>query len=64
MKILLGIQPTGRLHIGNYFGAIEKGLEMRKFNDVRFMIANYHAGKTRPQSCYMLETMLQFGLNS
>ena len=48
MKILLGIQPTWRLHIGNYFGALKKGLEMQNsFTDeddiVQFMIANHHA---------------------
>ena len=47
MKILLGIQPTGRLHIWNYFWAIKKGLEMKKeWHDVEFLIANYHANST------------------
>ena len=45
MKILLGIQPTWRLHIGNYFGALKKWLEMQdQWNEVDFMVANYHAG--------------------
>lgn len=43
MKILLGIQPTGRLHIGNYFWALKKWLEMQKEYEVEFMIAHYHA---------------------
>lgn len=43
MKILLGIQPTGRLHIWNYFWAIRKGLEMQKENEVNFLVAQYHA---------------------
>ena len=44
MKIILGIQPDGRLHIGNYFGAIEKWLQMQKeWNEVIFLIAYMHA---------------------
>lgn len=44
MKILLGIQPTGRLHIGNYFGAIEKWLQMQnEGHKVEIMLASYHA---------------------
>lgn len=43
-KILLWIQPTWRLHIGNYFGALKKGLEMQKDNTVEFLVAQYHAG--------------------
>jgi tryptophanyl-tRNA synthetase len=43
MKILLGIQPTWRLHIWNYFWAIKKWLEMQDENNVEFLVANYHA---------------------
>jgi tryptophanyl-tRNA synthetase len=32
MKILIGIQPTGKLHLGHYFGIIKKGLELQKDN--------------------------------
>ncbi len=42
-KYLIGIQPTGKLHIGNYLGCIKKGLEYQaEGNEVIFMIANYH----------------------
>lgn len=43
MKYLLGIQPTGRIHIGNYMGCIAKALRYQETNDVTFMIANYHS---------------------
>jgi tryptophanyl-tRNA synthetase len=43
MKILIGIQPTGKLHLGNYLGCIKKGIELQKDNDVIFLIAHYHA---------------------
>jgi len=40
---LTGIQPTGDLHIGNYFGAIKPALELAKEFDARYFIADYHA---------------------
>ena len=44
MKVLIGIQPTGRLHIGNYLGCLAKGLELQEQgHDVTFLIANYHS---------------------
>jgi tryptophanyl-tRNA synthetase len=44
MKYLIGIQPTGKLHIGNYLGCLKKGLELQsQGHDVTFMIANYHS---------------------
>lgn len=43
-KYLIGIQPTGRIHIGNYLGCLKKGLELQQSgNDVTFLIANYHS---------------------
>ena len=43
MRILSGIQPTGTLHIGNYFGAIEQWLELQKKNKCIFIIVDLHA---------------------
>lgn len=43
-KILLsGIQPSGRPHIGNYFGAMKQFVEMQDTHDCFFMIVDYHA---------------------
>ena len=43
MRVLSGIQPSGKLHIGNYFGAIKQYLEMQDENDAYYFIADYHA---------------------
>lgn len=44
MKYLIGIQPTGRIHIGNYLGCLKKGLKYQEEgHDVTFLIANYHS---------------------
>lgn len=47
MKYLVGIQPTGKIHIGNYLGCLKRGLELQEEgHEVVFMLANYHAMTT------------------
>ncbi|MDG5766473.1 tryptophan--tRNA ligase [Balneolales bacterium ANBcel1] len=41
--ILSGIQPSGRLHLGNYFGAIRQHLEFQDRGEAFYFIANYHS---------------------
>ena len=41
--ILSGIQPSGKLHIGNYFGAIRQHIEMQDKGRAFYFIANYHS---------------------
>ena len=41
--ILSGIQPSGKLHIGNYFGAIRQHIDMQEQGDAFYFIANYHS---------------------
>ena len=41
--ILSGIQPSGKLHFGNYFGAIRQHIAMQEKGDAFYFIANYHA---------------------
>ena len=44
MKIILtGIQPSGALHLGNYFGAIQPAVELAKGAQAVYFIADYHA---------------------
>ncbi len=58
MKILLGIQPTWRLHIGNYFGALKKWLEMQEqWYEVTFLVANYHANAEPKNIVYMRDDL-------
>ena len=42
-RLLSGIKPTGRPHIGNYFAAMKQFLEMQDEYSCYFMIADYHA---------------------
>ena len=46
MRILTGIQPSGKLHWGNYFGAMKNAFELQKKGDAFLFIANYHAMTT------------------
>jgi tryptophanyl-tRNA synthetase len=41
--ILTGIQPSGALHLGNYFGAIQPAVELAKQGQAVYFIADYHA---------------------
>ncbi|WP_297432796.1 tryptophan--tRNA ligase [Sulfurimonas sp.] len=43
MRVLTGIQPSGDLHIGNYFGSIKQMVDAQKESDTFAFIANYHA---------------------
>ena len=43
MKVLSGIQPTGRPHWGNYFGAIRQYIDLQHGNEAYYFIANLHA---------------------
>ena len=41
--IFSGIQPTGRLHLGNYLGSLRHFVELQTKHDCYFMIADYHS---------------------
>ena len=43
MRVLSGIQPTGRPHWGNYFGAIRQYIDLQEDNDGYYFVADLHA---------------------
>src|SRR5207244_11539562 len=43
MRILSGIQPSGVLHIGNYFGMMRPAIKLQKEAETFYFIADYHA---------------------
>ena len=43
MRILSGIQPSGALHLGNYFGMMRPALELQAKGDAFYFIADYHS---------------------
>lgn len=43
MRILSGIQPSGTLHLGNYFGMMQPSIELQDQGEAFYFIADYHA---------------------
>jgi tryptophanyl-tRNA synthetase len=64
MRILSGIQPSGALHLGNYFGMMLPSIELQDKGEAFYFIANYHSmtslfdAATRKQ--YSLDVALDF----
>ena len=48
MRVLSGIQPSGKLHVGNYFGAMRQHLALQAEHDGFYFIADYHALTSNP----------------
>lgn len=47
--VVSGIRPTGRLHLGNYFGAIRNFLRLQEEHTCYFFVADYHSLTTHPK---------------
>jgi tryptophanyl-tRNA synthetase len=43
MRILSGIQPSGKLHLGNYFGMMRPAIELQERGEAFYFIADFHA---------------------
>lgn len=54
MRILSGVQPSGKLHIGNYLGALKQWIELQNNHECFFMIVDLHA-ITVPQNPKILQ---------
>jgi len=59
MRVLTGIQPSGDLHIGNYFGSIKQMVDAQKENDTLAFIANYHAMTSVKEGKRLAELTMQ-----
>jgi tryptophanyl-tRNA synthetase len=43
MRILSGIQPSGKLHLGNYFGMMQPAIHLQDEGEAFYFIADYHS---------------------
>ena len=43
MRILSGIQPSGTLHLGNYFGMMQPAIALQEKGEAFYFIADYHS---------------------
>lgn len=55
MRVFSGIQPSGKLHIGNYFGAMRQHLQLQAEHEGFYFIADYHALTSNPDPAVIRE---------
>ena len=63
MRILSGIQPSGKLHLGNYFGMMKPALCLQEQGEAFLFIANYHALTTLNDPAQLRENTLDVALD-
>lgn len=63
MRILTGIQPSGKLHLGNYFGAMKPAIELGNKGDAFIFIAQYHALTTVHDAAALRQSTLDVALD-
>ena len=63
MRILSGIQPSGKLHIGNYFGMMKPAIELQEQGEAYLFIANYHAMTTVQDGAALREMTTEVALD-
>jgi len=63
VRILSGIQPTGKLHLGNYFGMMKPAIELQSRGQAFIFIANYHALTSVNDPAFLREATLDVALD-
>ncbi len=63
MRILSGIQPSGKLHIGNFFGAMRQHLALQADHDGFYFIADYHAMTSNPAPADLAQRTLEVAMD-
>lgn len=56
-RVLSGIQPSGKLHLGNYFGMIKRMVEYQETTDLFCFVANLHSLTTIPDHRHELRNL-------
>ena len=63
LRVLSGIQPTGRFHWGNYFGAIRQYIELQDAGESYYFIANLHALTTVREAARLRQLSLDAAID-
>jgi tryptophanyl-tRNA synthetase len=63
LRILSGIQPSGIIHIGNYFGMIKKMIESQNDGELFAFIASYHALTTVKEKELLEKNIFEVAVN-
>lgn len=61
--LLSGVKPTGRPHIGNYFGAMKQFVDMQDEYKAMYMIADYHALNFTQDKAEMKQQIIDLALD-
>ena len=62
-RVLSGIQPSGDLHLGNYFGMMSRMIKYQEENDLFCFIVNYHALTTIKDKDLLAENTLNAAMD-
>ena len=63
MRILSGIQPSGTILIGNYFGMIKKMIESQDKGELFVFIASYHALTSVKDKDFLQKNIFEVAVN-
>jgi len=63
LRALSGIQPSGRLHIGNFFGAMSHQLKLQADHECFYFIADYHALTSNPSPDEIAQNVLDVAID-
>lgn len=63
MRILTGLQPSGKLHVGNYFGAMEPAVRMQDEGEGFYFIADYHAMTSTQDPAALRESVRELAVD-
>ncbi len=63
MRVLSGIQPSGSLHLGNFFGMMKKMIDYQEHEELFCFIANYHAMTSLPDGKALARGTLEAAAN-
>jgi tryptophanyl-tRNA synthetase len=63
MRILTGLQPSGKLHVGNYFGAMEPAVRLQEQGEAFYFIADYHAMTSTQDPAALRENVRELAID-
>ena len=63
MRILTGLQPSGKLHVGNYFGAMQPAVTLQDKGEAFYFIADYHAMTSSQDPAALRENVRELAID-
>ncbi|MGB0991877.1 MAG: tryptophan--tRNA ligase [Akkermansiaceae bacterium] len=63
MRILTGLQPSGKLHIGNYFGAMHPAVQLQDQGEAFYFMADYHAMTSMSDAATLRENIQNLAID-